>query len=146
MPLGTRGERYAGRWLRRQGYRVVAGGNRSRYGEVDLIAVDGQTIVFVEVKTRRSAELGDAAQAVDAQKQQRIVPHGAGVSQRASPAGVFRTVRRGRNRVARGCAPPKTRAHKKMLSSPLTPANSSPKGFKATWLDAAVGHKPGQRV
>ncbi len=73
VPLGTRGERYAGRWLRRQGYRVVAGGNRSRYGEVDLIAIDGQTIVFVEVKTRRSGNLGDAAQAVDPRKQERII-------------------------------------------------------------------------
>ena len=73
LPLGERGERYAARWLRRQGYRVVAGGNRTRYGEVDLVAVDGETIVFVEVKTRRSREIGDAAAAVDAEKQARIV-------------------------------------------------------------------------
>jgi putative endonuclease len=73
VSLGRRGERYAARWLRRQGYKIVAGGNRTRYGEVDLVAVDGETIVFIEVKTRRSHELGDAAAAVDAEKQRRLV-------------------------------------------------------------------------
>lgn len=72
LSLGQRGERYAERWLRRRGYRIVAGGCRTRYGEIDLIAVQGETIVFVEVKTRRSGELGDAAAAVDATKQQHI--------------------------------------------------------------------------
>lgn len=73
LPLGSRGERYAARYLRKLGYKIVAGGNRTRYGEVDLVAVDGETIVFVEVKTRRSHDLGDAAAAVDAEKQQRII-------------------------------------------------------------------------
>lgn len=73
LPLGQRGERYAARWLRRQGYRIVAGGNRTRYGEIDLIAVDGETVVFIEVKTRRSYEVGDAAAAVNIEKQKRIV-------------------------------------------------------------------------
>lgn len=71
-PLGQRGERYAARYLRTLGYRVVAGGSRSRYGEVDVVAVDGETIVFVEVKTRRNGTLGDAAEAVDREKQRRI--------------------------------------------------------------------------
>jgi putative endonuclease len=71
-PLGPRGERYAARWLRKRGYKIVAGGHRTRYGEIDLVAVLGETIVFVEVKTRASRELGDAAEAVDAQKQRRF--------------------------------------------------------------------------
>ena len=73
LPLGQRGERYAARVLRSKGYKIVAGGSRTRYGEVDLVAVDGETIVFVEVKTRRGHELGDAAAAVDAEKQRHIV-------------------------------------------------------------------------
>lgn len=71
-PLGKRGELYAARWLKRRGYRIVAGGRRTRYGEIDLVAVDGETIVFVEVKTRASGELSDAAAAVDIDKQRRI--------------------------------------------------------------------------
>jgi putative endonuclease len=52
--LGERGERRAARHLRRQGYKIVATRRRLRYGEIDLVAVDGQTVVFVEVKTRRT--------------------------------------------------------------------------------------------
>lgn len=73
LPLGRRGERYVARWLRRQGYKIVAGGQRTRYGELDLVAVQGETIVFVEVKTRRAHEPADAAAAVDEEKQRRIV-------------------------------------------------------------------------
>lgn len=72
-PLGQRGERYAARWLQKRGYKIVAGGHRSRYGEIDLVAVLGETIVFVEVKTRASHALADAAEAVDAQKQRRFI-------------------------------------------------------------------------
>lgn len=72
-PLGQRGERYAAKWLRRHNYKIVAGGNRTRYGEIDLVAIDGETIVFVEVKTRRSHEIGDAAAAVNSEKQRRII-------------------------------------------------------------------------
>lgn len=72
LPLGKRGERYAARWLRRRRYKIVAGGRHTRYGEIDLVAVQGETIVFVEVKTRRGGELGDAAVAVDADKQRHI--------------------------------------------------------------------------
>jgi putative endonuclease len=52
--LGERGERAAARFLRRRGYKIVARRSRTRYGEFDLIAVDGRTVVFVEVKTRRT--------------------------------------------------------------------------------------------
>ena len=72
LPLGLRGERYAARYLRRKGYKIVARGTRSRRGELDLVAVDGRTVVFVEVKTRRHAGDGSPAVAVDAEKQRRI--------------------------------------------------------------------------
>lgn len=71
--LGRRGERAAARLLRRKGYIIVAGGRRSRYGELDLIAVEGRkTVVFVEVKTRRNLRAGRPAEGVDADKQRRI--------------------------------------------------------------------------
>jgi len=71
-PLGLRGEAAAARHLKRLGYKVVARGDRSVGGELDLVAVDGRTIVFVEVKTRRSQQRGRPAEAVDAVKQRRL--------------------------------------------------------------------------
>ncbi|NOY41618.1 MAG: YraN family protein [Planctomycetes bacterium] len=70
--LGERGEQQAARFLRRQGYKVLFLRHRQRYGEVDIIAVDGQTVVFVEVKTRRSEKHGRPAEAVNAHRQQRL--------------------------------------------------------------------------
>lgn len=72
MPLGRRGERAAERHLRRLGYRIVGRGNRYRLGEIDLIAIDGRTVVFVEVKTRRQIDDESPAVAVDSIKQQRL--------------------------------------------------------------------------
>jgi putative endonuclease len=70
--LGERGEEMAARFLRRQGFRIVARRNRARYGEIDLIAVEGRTVVFVEVKTRRSERMGSPAVAVDAVRRRRM--------------------------------------------------------------------------
>ncbi len=70
--LGERGEREAERFLRRLGYVIVARHRRDRLGELDLVAVDGRTIVFVEVKTRRSHDAGHPALAVDEDKQRRL--------------------------------------------------------------------------
>ena len=67
--LGDRGERAAARYLRRRGLRVLTRGYRVRSGEIDLIARDGETLVFVEVKSRRR---GVPAEAVDREKQRRI--------------------------------------------------------------------------
>jgi len=70
--LGQRGEAEAARYLRRLGYKIVARGSRSHLGELDLVAVDGQTVVFVEVKTRESSSGGHPAEAVTAEKQRRL--------------------------------------------------------------------------
>jgi len=71
--LGEQGERRATRFLRRQRrFRIVATRRRLRYGEFDIIAVDGQTIVFVEVKTRRSETGPRPALAVDDHRRQRM--------------------------------------------------------------------------
>lgn len=71
-PLGLRGEQAAARYLRGHGYRIIARGDRSRPGELDLVARDGSTLVFVEVKTRQSDALGHPADAVDLKKQRRL--------------------------------------------------------------------------
>ena len=68
--LGQRGEAAAARYLRRLGYKIVARSDRFGPGEPDLVALDRDTIVFVEVKTRRTDEAGHPAEAVDQTKQQ----------------------------------------------------------------------------
>jgi len=70
--LGRQGEDWAARYLERLGYRILHRGHRLRAGELDLVALDGKVIVFVEVKTRRSADHGSPAEAVDRRKQARL--------------------------------------------------------------------------
>ena len=70
--LGQRGEAVVARHLQKLGYTIVARGDRSRLGELDLVAVDGRTVVFVEVKTRRSHDAGHPAEAVGPDKQRRL--------------------------------------------------------------------------
>src|SRR5688572_13894401 len=71
-PLGRRGEDAAARYLRRLGYTIVARGHRDHIGELDLVAVDGRTLVFIEVKTRTTHDAGHPADTVDEAKQQRL--------------------------------------------------------------------------
>ena len=70
--LGQRGEAIAAKYLIGRGYQIVARGSRGALGELDLVAVDGRTVVFVEVKTRRSQDAGHPADAVDDNKQRRL--------------------------------------------------------------------------
>ncbi|MGB8412713.1 MAG: YraN family protein [Candidatus Binatus sp.] len=72
VALGRRGERAAERYLRRNGYRIVARNYRAAGAEIDLVAIDGETLVFVEVKTRRSRAAGAPEEAVDERKQTRM--------------------------------------------------------------------------
>ena len=67
--LGARGEQVAARHLRRQGYKILFRGYRTPNGEIDLIARDGASLVFVEVKARRQ---GVPAEAVTLEKQRRL--------------------------------------------------------------------------
>ena len=69
---GRRGEDEAARFLRKKGYRILKRNYSCRFGEIDLVARDGDTVVFVEVKTRRSSSFGPAAEAVDRRKMGRI--------------------------------------------------------------------------
>ena len=77
--FGARGEADTGAWLEARGYRLVDAnvrplGGMAR-GELDLIAWQGDTLVFIEVKTRHSARgrQGTPAEAVDARKQKQLV-------------------------------------------------------------------------
>jgi putative endonuclease len=67
--LGDRGERAAGRFLRREKrMRILARQFSTRWGELDLICLDGDTVVFVEVKTRQSDEHGHPTEAITKKK------------------------------------------------------------------------------
>jgi putative endonuclease len=70
--LGRRGERSAAKYLKARGYRIVSRGQRAGHVEIDIVAVDGRTVVFVEVKTRRTLDMGEPAEAVDLERQRRM--------------------------------------------------------------------------
>jgi putative endonuclease len=69
---GRQGEDAAARFLSSLGYRIVARNVRLPGGEIDLVAVDAGTLVFVEVKRRQGRSFGSALSAVDAAKRRRL--------------------------------------------------------------------------
>jgi len=70
--LGISGEDLACAELARRGYAILDRRYRTRFGEIDIIARDGDTIVFVEVKARQTDDFGGAAAAITAWKQRRV--------------------------------------------------------------------------
>ena len=71
--LGREGERLAEKLLRRQGLKTVTRRFTTPVGELDLVMRDGDTVVFVEVKTRHDRDLADPEDAVTARKQRRLL-------------------------------------------------------------------------
>jgi len=71
--FGQEGESAAEEYLRHKGYRIVARNVRSSVGELDLVAEDGQVLVFVEVKARRTDAFGGAIHAVHQRKQAKLI-------------------------------------------------------------------------
>jgi putative endonuclease len=70
--LGQRGEAVAEEFLRTHRYTIVARNYRCRLGEIDLVALDGPVIVFVEVRSRRGERMGTPLESVDGRKQARV--------------------------------------------------------------------------
>jgi putative endonuclease len=70
--LGKSGEDLACAELRRRGYAILERRYRTRFGEIDIVARDGEVTVFVEVKARNGREFGGGAAAVTAWKQRRV--------------------------------------------------------------------------
>jgi putative endonuclease len=70
--LGHRGEEEAVRYLAAKGYRILDRGFRMFGGEIDIIARQGQTLVFVEVKTRRRTDFGLPDESVNLSKQNQV--------------------------------------------------------------------------
>ena len=69
--LGRKGEKLVEKYVKKLGMKIVETNYRTPFGEADLIAVDGDEMVFIEVKTRTSTIFGTPAQAVGTVKQQR---------------------------------------------------------------------------
>src|SRR5437867_859754 len=72
MALGERGEKFAARYLRRQGYKILVRRFKSRAGEIDLVCRQKDWLVFVEVKTRKSDNYGTPSEAVTREKQKHM--------------------------------------------------------------------------
>ncbi len=73
MRLGALGEDAAARLLEKAGYKIVKRNHRCRLGEVDLIAEQGELLVFIEVRTRATAAFGAPAATVTPAKQRKVI-------------------------------------------------------------------------
>lgn len=69
---GRWGEDAASQWLKAHGYRIVERNFSTRYGEIDVVARDGGTLCFIEIKARTSDHYGGAIEAVTERKQRRL--------------------------------------------------------------------------
>jgi putative endonuclease len=72
LALGQRGEQMAARYLKRRGYLIIARNYHGAGAEVDLVALENSTLVFVEVKARIGTGAGTPQEAVDERKQEHI--------------------------------------------------------------------------
>jgi putative endonuclease len=70
---GLKAEIIAAEELGRLGYRILDSNYRCRYGEIDLIALEGDTLVFVEVRSRKSLLFGTPAESVTTAKQEKLL-------------------------------------------------------------------------
>ncbi len=71
--FGNRGEDIAARYLKDQGYKIIARNFRIRGGEIDIIAVDSDVLAFIEVKTRTSNQFGTGLEAIGYRKLKALI-------------------------------------------------------------------------
>lgn len=70
---GVPAESLAAAFLERQGLKILERNYRCRFGEIDLVAASGPTLVFIEVRARRSEDFGGAAGSITAAKRRRLL-------------------------------------------------------------------------
>lgn len=73
MSLGAFGENLAEKFLKDKGYSILKKNYHSRFGEIDIVAKDKDTLVFVEVKTRSSFSFGTPLEAINSQKLRKLI-------------------------------------------------------------------------
>lgn len=71
--LGMWGEKIAGKYLQKNGYKIIETNFRCRQGEIDIIAIDREYLVFVEVRTRRGIEYGSPEESVTLAKKKKLI-------------------------------------------------------------------------
>ena len=71
--LGRAGEKRGAKFLKKLGYKILKTNYKTPFGEADIVAKDGDTVVFCEVKTRLSDRFGTPAEAVGLKKEQRYI-------------------------------------------------------------------------
>ncbi|MDH5185935.1 MAG: YraN family protein [candidate division WOR-3 bacterium] len=72
ISLGKQGEKIALSYLKSKRFKIIEKNLRNRFGELDIIAQDKKTLVFIEVKTRTSEAFGNPIQGIDKRKQYRL--------------------------------------------------------------------------
>ena len=70
--MGKQGEELAVEFLKKKGYKIKVCNYKTKLGEIDIIAGDGDTLVFIEVKTRESLEYGHPFEAVNTRKRKKL--------------------------------------------------------------------------
>lgn len=70
--LGVKGENLAVRYLKKRGYRIIERNYRIKLGEIDIIAEQGDNLVFIEVKTRSGSSFGSPLESITVQKQKQL--------------------------------------------------------------------------
>jgi len=73
IKIGKKGEEIACRFLKKNGYKIIARNFRKKIGEIDIIAEKGDTIIFVEVKTRKNTKFGLPQEYVNKSKIDKMV-------------------------------------------------------------------------
>ncbi len=71
--IGTKGENLAEQYLRKKSYKILCKNFRTPFGEIDIIAKHGETIVFVEVKLRKTKRYGTPEEAITSYKKRHII-------------------------------------------------------------------------
>lgn len=71
--VGKLGEQETVRYLQKRGYKLISLNYHSRFGEIDVIMLDGQQLVFIEVKTRTEAQFGSPAEAISYHKISKMI-------------------------------------------------------------------------
>lgn len=70
--LGLKGEAIAENYLKKKGYKIITRNFHTRYGEIDIICEKNNTLIFVEVKTRRSSTYGTPEEAITFRKMEHL--------------------------------------------------------------------------
>lgn len=71
--IGKRGEKIAKEYLKKNGYKIITTNYYTKFGEIDIIAEEKDTLVFIEVKTRTNKKYGEAIEAINYKKQKSIL-------------------------------------------------------------------------